>query len=491
MSDTDPASITRNTLFNVAGALVPIGVALVTIPLYLDVIGEARYGVLALAWLALGYFAVFDLGTGRALAHRIARMRASTPTERGTVFWTAAGVNAGLGLVGCVVVLPVVYVLLGGIVSMPEALEEEALRAVPFLAVATPFVMLLSVCTGALEGLQRFLAVNVLGVSTIAVYQIAPLIVAYLAGPNLTWLLGAAAAAPVFGAMVGFILCLPLVRAGGWPHMDRASASSLLRYGGWVTVTGLIGPLLTFMDRLAIAAVIGARAVAQYTVPFSVVGRLSVLPASLARTLFPRFSSLSADDARAVAARALVELAALTTPVAILLLVLLEPFLELWVGESLAEVASPVGAILIVGVWINGLASIPFTLLQGQGRPDLPAKFHVLELAPYAVALWVGLRWGGLEGAAVAWTARVTLDAGLLFGAARVSVRPRTLAIYTALVSGTCIAALTAFANPLWRVVLGGSLTISTLWWAWAAVPGLRQSASRAIVGLRASQQRS
>ncbi len=72
------------------------------------------------------------------------------------------------------------------------------------------------------------------------------------------------------------------------------------------------------------------------------------------------------------------------------------------------------------------------------GRPDLTAKLQVLELPVYLTALiWLTKKYG-IEGAAIAWTGRVALDALVLFIMARrllpieVSLRPQS-AFLTAL----------------------------------------------------------
>jgi O-antigen/teichoic acid export membrane protein len=86
-----------------------------------------------------------------------------------------------------------------------------------------------------------------------------------------------------------------------------------------------------------------------------------------------------------------------------------------WIGAEFAEVAAPVGEILLIGVWINSLAWVPAVMLQGQGRPAIVAKLHVLELVPYTAILWIGVAHAGLQGAAGAWVLRVSVDALLMF----------------------------------------------------------------------------
>jgi O-antigen/teichoic acid export membrane protein len=68
---------------------------------------------------------------------------------------------------------------------------------------------------------------------------------------------------------------------------------------------------------------------------------------------------------------------------------------------------------------INSLINIPFSLIQGLGRPDLTAKFHLLELPIYVGMAWFLVGKFGIQGAALAWCLRVTLDAILIFWASQ------------------------------------------------------------------------
>src|ERR1035438_10766362 len=101
--------LARNTAFNVLGQLIPILVAVVTIPYVVHRLGTDRFGVLAIAWLLLGYLSLLDFGLGRAttkfIAEALARKEINKVSE---LVWTSVGVQIVLGCGGALLLVPFV-----------------------------------------------------------------------------------------------------------------------------------------------------------------------------------------------------------------------------------------------------------------------------------------------------------------------------------------------------------------------------------------------
>src|ERR1700756_5547584 len=92
--------ISRDTAINMVGAILPLLLTLLTIPPYLRLVGDVRFGVLAMVWLLLSYFAIFDMGLGRATSRSIAQLKGGDARERASVFSTALLINNAFGVVG-------------------------------------------------------------------------------------------------------------------------------------------------------------------------------------------------------------------------------------------------------------------------------------------------------------------------------------------------------------------------------------------------------
>jgi O-antigen/teichoic acid export membrane protein len=465
-------SIRKHTAYNLLGALLPMGLSLFTIPLYISLIGEARYGVLAVAWLLLGYFGLFDLGLGRATSQRIASMGDAPSAQRASTFWTALVMNGSLGAFGGLIIWPVAVYFFGNVFNVDAALRPELAAAIPWLVLAVPLATLSGVLIGALEGRARFLELNLISVFSSVLIQFLPLTVVWVHGPDLAWVLPAVILVRLCSLALLFFRCRVHVFHDHGPRFSRSQAKGLLQFGGWITISSLVGPLMVILDRFVIGAILGAKAVTYYTVPFQLADRSTLLPSALISALFPRMAAAGATEARALANTAIRALAAVMTPLILTGVLLVESFFRWWLSPEFATHAGLTAQILLLGFWINAFARVPLALLHAANRPAVVAKCHLGELIPYLLLLYVGLKFWGLPGAAVVFALRTLGDCGLLMWCAG-TLQCGTQTLKTPaviLLSGMATTAAFARGSAMWWSAALGLLLLS-IGWSWRTAP--------------------
>ena len=185
-----------------------------------------------------------------------------------------------------------------------------------------------------------------------------------------------------------------------------------------MTVSGIVSPVMANLDRLLIGTMLTLQAVAYYSTPNEVATKLLLVPAALAGVMFPMFSTLlisSPAEAHRLYVRSLKYLGAVLAPPTIAILLFSHCGLKIWLGIDFADHSSLPLQILIVGVFLNGLAAMPFALIQGLGKAEWTGKLHLIELPLYLVIFYPLVHWFGIAGAALAWTFRAVFDASALF----------------------------------------------------------------------------
>jgi len=227
----------------------------------------------------------------------------------------------------------------------------------------------------------------------------------------------------VIGRLVGcgvhLAVCLrvmPALRSEFSPKYE--AIKPLFHFGAWMTVTNVVGPLMVYLDRFIIGAVLSMAAVAYYATPYEMVTKLSIFPGAIVGVLFPAFAATYAgnhDRMVQVFTRGTKYIALMLFPVVLVITAFAHEGLQWWLGNEFARHSTLVLQWLAIGVFINSLALVFITLIQGIGRPDVSAKLHFLELLIYLPILWWAIHNYGILGAAIAWTGRVALDGILLF----------------------------------------------------------------------------
>jgi O-antigen/teichoic acid export membrane protein len=403
-------SIRQHAIFNLAGAVLPIALSLITIPIYISLVGDERYGVLAIAWLLLGYFGLFDLGLGAAIGQRIAALAEGTSKQRAEIFWTGLVINSGIGVLGGLIIWPVAVYFFSHLFTVNTELRLELDGAIPWLILAVPLATLTGVLTGALQGRAKFLELNLVSVGSSVLTQLLPITVVWLNGPDLSWIIPFVIVARILTLCALTWLCRLYIFKSEVFSFSVIQAKNLIVFGGWITISSLIGPLMVMLDRFVIGVLLGAKNVTYYSVPFQLSERTSILSGALTSALFPRLAAASKEEANNLTKKAIKTLAVLMTFPILIAILSIQPFLEYWLNSNFASRASLTGQILLIGFWFNSLARVPLVQLQASGRPDLVAKCHLVELLPYLVALYFALKYIGLPGAALVFCLRTIID---------------------------------------------------------------------------------
>ena len=412
----------RSVLFNAVGLGTPLLVAVYTIPVLIDGLGTARFGLLTLVWAVVSYFGLFDLGLGRALTRQLAVETASGRVERiGPMLGTAGVIMLALGVLGALLMAAAAPWAPRLISGVPDA--GELTLAMLAMALALPAIVLTSGMRGVLEAEHAFGLVNLIRVPMGLFTFVGPVVVLWSIGPRLDWIAAVLAAGRVLACLTHW-LAITRVYRGRMPRLalQREFVRPLLSSGGWLTVSNLISPLMGYADRFVIAALITASAVAWYATPHELVSKLWIVPGALTAVLFPAFAAQSVADVAQTPrlfGRATAALFALLLPLTAGLALFANELLALWIDAAFAAQSAVLLQIFAFGTLVNALAHVPFTLLQGVGAARTTATIHAIELPLFLLALvWMTQAYG-LMGAAAAWLLRICADTTLMFECCR------------------------------------------------------------------------
>jgi O-antigen/teichoic acid export membrane protein len=418
MMVTSTRLLARNTVLNLAGQIIPLGVAVVAVPILIHALGTERFGILTLAWALIGYFALLDFGLGRALtqaaSEAVGRGDSDQLKELGVL---AIRSMILFGVAGGIVAAALTPWLANSLLKMDPVYRSEAAGAFYLLALSLPFVLGTIGFRALLEAHQHFGLATALRLPYSVFNFVGPLFVLPFSRS-----LVPVVAVLVIGRVLMFAAHL-VVSLRHYPWLrgravgGRGALLPILRTGGWMMVSNVVSPVMVYLDRFFIGALISVTAVAYYVTPFELVSKLLIVPASVIGVFFPAFAATFSQDRDRTAVlfdRASRVVLMLVFPVVLIVAGLAREILHAWVGPAYAAQSTAALQLLAVGVLVNSFAQAPFALLQAVRRPDVTAKLHLVEVPIYIAMILLLGRWMGVTGVALAWTLRVTADTAAL-----------------------------------------------------------------------------
>lgn len=404
-------SLIKNSIWNLSGYIIPTVIAIPALGYLARVLGPELFGIYTLAIAIVGYAGIFDVGLTRAIVREIALFR-NDKEERNKIISTSTIfilVFSSLGMIALYIFIPNIVRLLS--VTNNHILEVE--QSLKLLAFSIPIFLLNQLWMAILEGDEKFPIVNLqrsIGSSIIA--GLPALFI--LIHNNLVYAIWGLIIGRVISLVIAFVIVRKeVIEARLFFHFS--TFRRLIFFGGWITVSNIISPVMVYFDRFVISSILGAKVVGFYTAPSEAVSRLGLLPGALSRAVFPRLSNIKDhEDFNTQLKFSFKLMIAGCLPVVVLGILFSNKILYLWMGKEYADNSSVILCILLVGFFFNSLAQIPFTAIQSVGKAKITALLHCLEIIPYLCLLYFLVNSHGLIGAAYAWSIRVIADFLLL-----------------------------------------------------------------------------
>lgn len=412
--------VAKNTVYNLLGYGLPLIVAIGLIPPLINGLGEERFGILSLSWVIIGYFSFLDFGIGRALTKFIAeKIGLNQKEEIPKIFWTSFFLMFAISSTFAILLIFLSNYYVQDIFKISDELKEETLYSFYVLALTIPIVTTTAGFRGVLEAYQKFGVINVIR-ALLGVFTFLTPILCMLFTKNLLIIVVALSIIRVIVWMIYFIQCLQIdakLKLGNI-RFEMKFIKPVLTMSSWMTVSNIIGPTIIHMDRFLIGGIVSAVAITYYTTPYEVVTKLLLIPGALTGVLFPAFSSTYLTDpelTKKLFSRGVKFIFIFLYPVTLILVTFAFEGINIWLGITFAEKSYFVMQMLALGVLLNSLAYVPFSYLQGIGKPKIPALVNLFELPFYVLVLWFAISKWEINGAAVVWLLRMVIDTIILF----------------------------------------------------------------------------
>lgn len=400
-------SLIKNSIYNLGGFIIPTIVAIPSLGVLARTLGTESFGLFTLAFAVVGYASIFDAGLTRAVIREISIFR-DDKTERNNIISTATISVALLGILAAVIIYFSVHKI-GVFLNVSVQLTDDFEKSFKVLSLAVPIFLVNQIWLASLEGMERFGNTNIQRTISSSCLAIIPAFFAYYYHSLYYAMLGLVIGR-IISLAISFLFSREIILTAGWSFKFQ-TLKRLIMFGGWITVSNIISPVMVYFDRFVISHVLGANKVAFYTAPSEAVARLLNIPAALSRALFPKLSSSTlATDKNKLERLSYILMLIACLPILLVGMVFANKIMVIWMGPDYAGEPAMILRILLVGFIFNALAQIPFSKIQAAGYAKITATLHMFELLPYLLALYYLTIHFSLIGTALAWSLRVSLD---------------------------------------------------------------------------------
>jgi O-antigen/teichoic acid export membrane protein len=404
--------VKRNIIANFAGQGWAALMALAFVPLYIRFLGIEAYGLIGFFAMLQGAFQILDFGLSQTMNREMARYSALSD-KSGEARDLVRTLEVGYWAIGLAVSLVVITAspFIAEHWIKPGSIPVKTVQqAVMVMGIVAAFQWPLSFYDGGLMGLQKQVLSNSIkiGISTLSsfgavfiLWKVSSTITAFF-----TWQIFVSALAV---ALFTISLWRSLPPGDSPPVFNLNLLRNIWRFAAGMSGIAISGILLMQLDKVILSKMLSLEMFGFYTlagVASNIIPVMLVGP--VFNAMFPRFTSLGAlNDETALKLlyhQGSQLIVTLVLPVAAVLAFFSFDIILLWTGSTkTADMASPIVSVLVIGMALNALMTLPYALQISHGWTSIGLRITVFLIITMVPAIiFMTIHFGAL-GAASVW----------------------------------------------------------------------------------------
>lgn len=396
----------RNSIFGGLNFGIPILLMLAFTPILVNKMGAHGYGLWNIATASLGLLGVMEFGLGPALEKHVAEYRQSGDLVGISSSFSASILySVTLGLIMTIPIYlaaPKIAILFQSPNYTPETIESVIqLASLGFLP-----MMIKNTALAVPKGLQMYQIFSSVNIAQNTLTILAALALVLTGGSVISVVISSISALGL-AALTSLAIALYLLRSLKVPFkIQRKYTKKIFSFMLYTGLQSVGGRIFSWMDRLAVGAVLGIDAVTYYTISIGIANKLLALSDALTQPLMPAASSMVASryyqSLVRLNRRYSTAIAVMNLLLGFILLISSELFLRTWMGADFTAQAQPVFRILVIVYMLVSITAPAYHLANGIGLPYVNALTSLSGgILTIGLIIFLGGKYG-LLGAGIA-----------------------------------------------------------------------------------------
>jgi len=408
----DFSKVKKNGIINLSFQIIPVLLALYSIPKLLSFYGEELWGFYTLFITFLMLFNHINFGIAPSTAKLISEFIGQN--RHGKI-----GVVVFNSFIWNIIIISfssvIYFVTQKYLVDYFGATNFNVTQCLNYVLLCGAILLFNSCFRAFFEAMQMYVLVSIIRSLLSAVIFLAPLLLSFTSHHEIEDML----LFILFTYMTSFLVYIVsfyLTCNGSFFKYDSLIFTRLYSWGKWLGLHSLLSPFLLYLDRFLIKSFLSVNVVALYTIPFDLSARMSLISGSYTSSFYTAVSRWNKQKHINISIyyfKTLQTILIIISIISILGMLLSEFFLNLWISQEFSINNYKILQILIFANFFNAINITSLRFLQGVGELKYPITIQLL-LIPIYIFMLISFVHYDVWGVALSFLIRMVIESTIL-----------------------------------------------------------------------------